>query len=637
MLQSVESGKPQTIGEATAGMREKELGANGPQFKSIMSDAHDLQSFLDKIPVGRGSTEAAKTLDTGLKAIMAKIDKYGGDRPEIAQLRASVKDTQERLEILTSRPELLAGREKGLHVAMSWGKAIQAAPMLATALTGADRAEGKAGELRELGKGAVNTVYIADFKQGVGTKAGVVKFDLPAFPMSAYDPNLAPDQQQRIIEGPDVARDLAMDDHDPQLAQRALASEDVNKALGFDISVPVSTAIIDGSLATVMGKAEGVSNNRLDPMPVIKKADVEAHAKLKQQALVPFAKLTSKTDGPGFDAKFKANFERALRETTQGNPTPDPDRIETMTAKEFNSTFGRQIGEYTFVKTENGVGLQGKPTPPSTENPPPVELMSLAEFKGVVREAVDARKAIDRNLNTALEGKDGWQQRLITKLFNECAKNDGSFYEDALPTMQIGGDGTISFERPRPMDIPYGDPDMVKNLTELQIADFLSGQIDRHQGNYFVHKKPDGKMGISAIDGDLSWGDKLNTEPGTTTKYLTPGAGFGHALNLPKAIDSSMRDQIMSLKGQKLEDLKAKLGEKLGASQIAAFEERVAILQKHVGDSSKCTIIKPDEWGTHPAAKNTLEDPKSSYAARELTLLSGYSENGIPIDPPPWG
>jgi hypothetical protein len=40
-------------------------------------------------------------------------------------------------------------------------------------------------------------------------------------------------------------------------------------------------------------------------------------------------------------------------------------------------------------------------------------------------------------------------------------------------------------------------------------------------------------------------------------------------------------------------------------------------------------VIKKEEWGTHPAVKESLKHPNSSYAAREFTAINKHRDNGL--------
>lgn len=677
--------------EAANSLRERELGANGPQYQSIVSDVRDLQNFLEKIPVSKGvftgeatyvgdsiglgdtshtegkavtlTDSAAKTLSAGLDAILDKLDQYSGDSANIKELRAAVEDTKKRFDLLVSldasHPELLAGRREGFDKAMTWDKALQIAPSLTDPLSDGNRpnvSDGKRPQddtpsLKQLGKGAVNTVYITDFKENGKTFKGVVKFDLPAFPeMKKGDPKKIDPHQ---LEVPAVAKLLNMDVQDPQLAQRSVASYDLAQGLGFNVAVPVRFAVIDGSVATVMGKAEGVANDKKAFVPVVKMSDLQAFAKEKKAAYDDYttrldalnSQLTSLGYNPKIGDGLNTQFNELFRIQNSGS-LPNPDDIASMSPAEFRKLYGAVVNDgakpktfFTLVRTNDGVGIVKTDTKGNTlENEQPVTLLSLKDFTGLVQAGRDGVRQENKLITTARDGKDNdWEKTQISLIY-KAANRDGSINMNTFTgglraePAQPNGQQDITVERAVPYDIDYHDGGLVRQLTELHILDFLSGQEDRHVGNYYVQVKPDGTYVVSAFDGDLSWGDKELT-PGSPTKYQQPGSSGSHARGeLPRVIDSAMRDKIMSLQGQKLEDLKTKLGEKLTASQIEAYLERLDILKAHIQDKSKCTVIEPDQWNTSPAVAAALKDPQSSYAAREIAHMEKIRNNGIPFE-----
>lgn len=651
LLKAKAEGAPDGVSfaDASAALQEKQLGQEGPQYQAIMADARGLQGFLDKIPVGNGSGAAVKTLSDGLKSMLAKIDSYGGNQPEIKELRASIVDAQRRLDLLQAHPELIAGRKDGLYQAMNWGKALQVAPGLASGLSGGQRADGEAGKLRELGKGAVNTVYVADFKNGADVKTGVVKFDLPAFP-SFFDPSVPVEMQQYTVDAPDAANDLRMDTSDPQLLQRAVASDDVAKALDLPIRVPVRMAVIDGSLAGIMDKAPGVSNDKRDFVTVMNKADVEAHAKVKLAAYAPMeariGEVQQRLSTQGHDEKLIGGLFKDIRTRVQTySDAPKGSDIAGMSPSAFKSAFGavvlQNVGNerhyFSFVQMEGGIGKQrvtsgGVPV----EGQTPTLLMTTEEFAGIVTAGNEGRALVDTDRDRLLSPMKGWQHGKAKEILDRGAGANGKIDDNGLRGMKQKDDGSIAIERDLPFDIPYDDPGLVQQLTNLHLADFLTGQLDRHQGNYFVDKV-DGRFTIAAIDGDFSWGDQPVAKPTEGgPKYIAPHSGFNHSLDLPPVIDSGMQQAILSLRGEKLEQLRTTLGEKLTATQLEAFDERLAILQAHVVGSEKCRVISPDAWGTDPSVKEMLKNPGSSYAARELRLMGNYEKAGIPTEAPPW-
>jgi hypothetical protein len=639
--------------------REKSLGADGPQYKSIVDDVRGMQNWIEKIPVGDNSEKGLQRLADGLDTILKKMDQYAGDRPEVGELRKCVEDLRQRVDMLTGRPELLSGRQKGFDNAMTWSKALQLAPSLKDAAGDHNRVRDMRGKVKdnlpELGKGAVNKVYTEQFKLGEARRAPqkelVVKFDLQAFPVKEEVPQDVDENDLRRFDAPKVVFGLNMDVMDPQLAQRSLASYELAQTIGLKVIVPVKLAVIDGSAATLMEKAEGRSNDKVETVVLTTAKDIASIGQQKQACYAKFdaavGKLENTLQGFGYSEMAANVVTRRVLSYPKQNPPPDASKIPGMNDAQFKSAFGGVMSlskdgetfaaafarmgkdQVGLVKTDKkGVPLDGAA---------PVPLMSVTEFADMVGAGTKARQDESAMLASNLQGKTAWEAKFLTAAYG-AIRRDGTID----PTGVMGGislrkasDGSgaqeIVTEREKPYDIDYTDPGLVQQLTELHISDFLSGQEDRHAGNYFVALQPDGTYKVSAFDGDLSWGDQVDPAKNAKTKYAQPGSIDGsHARKeLPRVIDTDMRDGIMKLKGQALEDFKAKLAEKMSATQIEAFVERLTLLQAHVSDPAKCKVIKPGEWAANVA--DVLKNPDASYAAREHHRMEKNRKDGVPF------
>src|SRR5262245_62468632 len=94
----------------------------------------------------------------------------------------------------------------------------------------------------------------------------------------------------------------------------------------------------------------------------------------------------------------------------------------------------------------------------------------------------------------------------------------------------------------------FGDPNLRKDLVRLKMSDFVSGQIDRHPGNYIVNRDRNGNYaGLKGIDNDLSWGKNFNSlndvrEPERVTRSglrqpAIPDGGYNNPIHLPPVVD----------------------------------------------------------------------------------------------------
>ena len=160
----------------------------------------------------------------------------------------------------------------------------------------------------------------------------------------------------------------------------------------------------------------------------------------------------------------------------------------------------------------------------------------------------------------------------------------------------------------------FNDPGVRKEVTKLQLLDALTGQGDRHHGNYFVHKdKTTGKVTVTGVDNDQCFGSALKDPNGIARGRSSSNYGF-RGVKLPPVIDSEMAKSIRDLKPEDLEDL---LGGKLTPEEISATKDRLAAMKSHIDRlEQKGNIISPDDWGTENAS-NLLSDPSTSYIGRE--------------------
>ncbi len=130
-------------------------------------------------------------------------------------------------------------------------------------------------------------------------------------------------------------------------------------------------------------------------------------------------------------------------------------------------------------------------------------------------------------------------------------------------------------------------PDMNRDMTSLEVFDFLCGQVDRHTGNMFYKlSEPDenGKrniVGIQGIDNDLAFGD-----------HNSDNFQFGRQnLDNMYFIDKGLAEKVRGLDRKKLEYA---LGDLLTKEQIDAMEERVKAFQDRL--EKDMVEIEPDGW-----------------------------------------
>ena len=139
----------------------------------------------------------------------------------------------------------------------------------------------------------------------------------------------------------------------------------------------------------------------------------------------------------------------------------------------------------------------------------------------------------------------------------------------------------------------------MRDMSDLQVMDYLCGQIDRHSANYFIDTNEEGKfVGVQGIDNDLSFGNAKEKEKfkdiGThgravmneNDELTIPHMSRGLAISIDLINENMVRYALMDL---------------IGKSEIEAFCYRLSRLKKAVrkelelGDKSK-VLLDDTQW-----------------------------------------
>jgi hypothetical protein len=151
----------------------------------------------------------------------------------------------------------------------------------------------------------------------------------------------------------------------------------------------------------------------------------------------------------------------------------------------------------------------------------------------------------------------------------------------------------------------------IRESIKLQLVDALVAQIDRHSGNYFVHRNADGQIRVTGIDNDQCFGFDV-THPNQIA-WIERHAVQSYFMGtlLPPVVDSVMAHAIRSLTA---ENLRNKLRENLEEAEVEAACSRLEVIKKHIDQlESRDRIIDPDQWGQHTDRLT----PQNSYACRD--------------------
>lgn len=157
-----------------------------------------------------------------------------------------------------------------------------------------------------------------------------------------------------------------------------------------------------------------------------------------------------------------------------------------------------------------------------------------------------------------------------------------------------------------------------KDLLALQLKDIITGECDRHPGNYFVDE--DGK--VTGIDEDCCFGVNAIPEGDVRNQPKLMGLIPNNAslmLRMPDVVTQDLKEKINRLYENRSE-LHEILGPYVSDEEIAAAEVRLTKLYRHI-NSGVCLVVEQD---SDLLSKKTVEKVNSdnSYWARELMVFS---------------
>lgn len=158
-----------------------------------------------------------------------------------------------------------------------------------------------------------------------------------------------------------------------------------------------------------------------------------------------------------------------------------------------------------------------------------------------------------------------------------------------------------------------------KGMSNLNVMDYLTGQVDRHGGNIFVDPKT-GK--VTGIDNDASFGDEFDGEQG----YKSGGHSVA---NLPEMMDRATAERIKSadvLDYLELLDGQEGDAEQLTMSEKMAALERLEKLQAHIEVLEADGKIV-DDWNDDTYAAQTDREYTGDKDAKSyLEKFAGRAE-----------
>lgn len=164
-----------------------------------------------------------------------------------------------------------------------------------------------------------------------------------------------------------------------------------------------------------------------------------------------------------------------------------------------------------------------------------------------------------------------------------------------------------------------------KQIASLQVLDYLMGQVDRHNNNYFIQENDKGELdNVTGIDNDLSFGDAKIER--VVWGFFTMGNNGRSPVDtegnfiLPH-MDKAFAERILAFTGEQLTFL---LGDLIEKKNIDFACKRLSTLQNAIRkkmeedrekEGSEKTFLTDGEWN-----EKTLEDSRTMHGGEGTYL-----------------
>lgn len=177
-----------------------------------------------------------------------------------------------------------------------------------------------------------------------------------------------------------------------------------------------------------------------------------------------------------------------------------------------------------------------------------------------------------------------------------------------------------------------GNPGVAqREMIKLQLLDSLTGQADRHRGNYMVDVNEHREIvGVKAIDSDFCMGkDPAHSD------WIVGRSGV-HLTMLPPVVD---REMARAIRAMTHDDIVAMCDDMFDDETIKSAQSRLDSVKEHLDELEKeGNIIDPKDWGSDETTKILREthgqvkrDGKmvqvcTSYWQRDADSFAGFPE-----------
>ena len=617
------------------------MRGNEKEYAKLLQMVDGYHEFLDKMPLATDARNTAKMigqLESALKEIEQQAGKIGNAK-WAAQVRYSINAEKLALQHFKALSHLHDGRLGGLGQGMSLGRAMeQALRMGASDLTTVQIAS----PIEVLGSGQLNTVYKATFETFAGEQfEGVIKFD-PDLVRTGDIPEQIGKHAAEVIEvigkaqSPEAPKSTRGNNSAaawarPNMGARVMATGVLDQLLKTNVVPQTHLAVINGTPATVMELARGVS--------VAKKVDTvlfsESELNKLKDALAEYRKVVTETN-KALGEFFK---DPVLQLGSFARDIGSVKALSTALEAGHEIAIGQDSGKTLLIDESGNLMVrpkQGKDELKSAKSTPFDQT-----FESALSKLVGARVELQQAINVGVDRlTNPAERKMCSSPFHLGGLFTASSVEDVMSDdLKITPLGVV-YSAPRPPALNYADPGLMREMMKLQALDFLSGEKDHHAGNFLIYKDEKSGYSVKAFDNDLSWVAEEASDPKGSTKYLLPNdpiyGSYSRNLGLPPALDASTCLAILVMANAPQPALEA-LGRHLSPQQIEAFKERLDLFAKAI-QSGEVKSMREEDWKeqNHVGVKAVLKDTSRSYVARDKDTLEGLVSQGFGTTAVPW-
>ena len=157
-----------------------------------------------------------------------------------------------------------------------------------------------------------------------------------------------------------------------------------------------------------------------------------------------------------------------------------------------------------------------------------------------------------------------------------------------------------------------GDKNVLQQLADIEVLDFICGNVDRHMGNLIYTVEDNRIVSVKGVDNDSSFGN-LKGAPGEQAKFMT----------VPKDILIMRHRTASMVMSLTKEDLQITLGELLAEDEIDDAWSRVEVLKAQIRNSAN---EKPEDGKLRPGYTRILADNDRMWSEVDIPALAAVCD-----------